>query len=377
MESMEESSGIIDDEGNLFGVINIIDALVVVFVLTILIAGISLVLTDNSDSGSTSSAGTAGTTNVTLDLGPQPDYIISQISVGDSYSPSGNSELTVTEVYFAPQGESTRAVVQAELSAPQSGETIQYNGSPPRYGRQLEILTETYSTAGTIRDVGGGSELTTTETEVVVRANLSETDARRLSAGQPIRVQGREVATIESVTVYGTRNPDKKTVFLGVTLQSVAYGEQQAFGETTIRPGATLSLPTDTGLIKGRLTRVGTTTQRGQSATRDVRLQLSNVSPLLADSVSPGMTESFGGETVARVSTVQRENATVVTRGQDGEIYERAHPINRDVTLTANLSVRETDTGVTFKRQTLQQGRVVTLDLGTVTIRATVISGYR
>ncbi|NLV14105.1 DUF4330 family protein [Haloarcula argentinensis] len=374
MKSMKESFGIIDDEGNLFGVINIIDALVVVFIIAVLVAGASLVLTGD---GGSSSAPTTGTTNVTLDLGTQPEYITSQISIGDSYSPSENADLTITDIYFTPQDESTRAVVRAELSAPSSGETIQYSGAPPRYGRQLEVLTETYSTKGTIRDVGGGSELTTTETKVVVRANLSETDARRLSEGQPIRVQGREVATIESVTTYGTNNPDKKTVFLGLTLQSVTYGEQQAFGETTIRPGASLSLPTEAGLVKGEITRVGATTQRGQPTTRDVKLQLSNVSPLLANSISPGMTESFGGETVARISAVQRQNATIVTRGQDGEIYERTHPINQDVTFTANLSVRETDTGVTFKDQTLQQGRVVTLDLGTVTINATVISGYR
>ncbi|MFB9811628.1 DUF4330 family protein [Haloarcula sebkhae] len=371
---MKESLGIIDDEGNLFGVINIIDALVVVFIIAVLVAGASLVLTGDGES---SSAPTTGTTNVTLDLGTQPEYITSQISIGDSYSPSENADLTITDIYFTPQDESTRAVVRAELSAPSSGETIQYSGAPPRYGRQLEVLTETYSTKGTIRDVGGGSELTTTETKVVVRANLSETDARRLSEGQPIRVQGREVATIESVTTYGTNNPDKKTVFLGLTLQSVTNGGQQAFGETRIRPGASLSLPTGAGLVKGEITRVGAMTQRGQPATRDVKLQLSNVSPLLANSISPGMTESFGGETIARISAVQRENATIVTKGENGDIYEQAHPINQDVTFTANLSVRETDTGVTFKGQTLQQGRVVILDLGTVTIKATVVSGYQ
>ncbi|MGB9954485.1 DUF4330 family protein [Haloarcula sp. Atlit-120R] len=374
MKSMKEPYGIIDDEGNLFGVVNIIDALVVVFVLAALVAGTSLVLADDSDS---SSAPTTETTNVTLDLGTQPEYITSQISTGDSYSPSKNSDVTITDVYFTPQDGSTRAVVRAELSAPASGETIQYSGAPPRHGRQLKILTETYSTTGTIRDVGGGSELTTTETEVVVRADLSETDASRLSAGQPIRVQGREVATIDSVTAYGTDNPDTKTVFLGLTLQSVTYSEQQVFGETTIRPGVSLSLPTEAGLVKGKITRVGATTQRGQPATREVKLQLSNVSPLLANSISPGMTESFGGETIAQISAVQRQNATIITRGQNGEIYERTHPINQDVTVTANLSVRETDTGVTFKGQTLQQGRVVTLDLDTMTVKATVVSGHQ
>jgi len=375
MEPMEDSDGIIDDEGNLFGVINVVDALVVVFVLTVLIAGIGLVLTDTEDGSSSSPA--RGTTNVTLDLGPQPKYISSQISVGDSYSPTGNSELTITDVYLTPQGESTRAVVRARLSAPRSGDSIQYNGAPPRYGRQLEILTETYSTAGTVRDVGSTAEISTTETEVVVRTNLSETDARQLSAGQSIRVRGREVATIESVTAYGTSNPDKKTVVLGMTLQSIAYNDTAEFGDTRVRSGSPLALRTEAGLIEGEIVRVGTTSQRGQPATRDVRLRLSSVSPILADSISPGMTESFGGDTIARITRVQRENATVITRGQDGNIYQRDHPVNQDVTLSANLSVRETDSGVTFKGQTMQQGRVVTLDLGTVTIRATVVSGYQ
>jgi len=375
MEPMEDSDGIIDDEGNLFGIINVVDALVVFFVLAVLIAGIGLVLTDTEDESSSSPA--RGTTNVTLDLGPQPEYVISQISVGDSYSPTGNSELTVTDVYLTPQGESTRAVVRARLSAPRSGDSIQYNGAPPRYGRQLEILTETYSTAGTVRDVGGTAEISTTETEVVVRTNLSETDARQLSAGQSIRVRGREVATIESVTAYGTSNPDKKTVVLGMTLQSIAYNDTAEFGDTTVRSGSPLALRTEAGLIEGEIVRVGTTSQRGQPVTRDVRLRLSSVSPILADNISPGMTESFGGDTIARITHVQRENATVITRGQDGNIYQRDHPVNQDVTLSTNLSVRETDSGVTFKGQTMQQGRVVTLDLGTVTIRATVVSGYQ
>ncbi|GCF13270.1 hypothetical protein Harman_12050 [Haloarcula mannanilytica] len=374
MESIEESSGIIDDEGNLFGVVNIVDALVVVLVLAVIVAGVSLVLTAGSDSDSSA---TEGTTNVTLDLGSQPEYVISQISIGDSYSPAGDSTLRITDIYVTPQGESTRAVVRAELSAPRSEDTLQYNGAPPRYGRQIEIQTDTYSATGTIREVGGSSEVTTTETEVLARANLSETEARQLSAGQSILVDGREAATIESVTTYGTENPDKKTVFLGLTLQTLSHNDKQEFGETTVRAGAGLSLPTDAGLIEGEIIRVGTTSQRGQPATRNVQLQVSGVSPLLAESITPGMTESFGGETTARITEVQRENATVVIRGQEGDIYERDHPVQQDVTFTANLSVRETEAGVTFKGQTLQQGRVITLDLGTVTIRATVVSGYQ
>ena len=43
MESLEESGGIIDEKGNLFGVVNVVDALVVVLVLGVVVAGVALV----------------------------------------------------------------------------------------------------------------------------------------------------------------------------------------------------------------------------------------------------------------------------------------------------------------------------------------------
>jgi len=219
--------------------------------------------------------------------------------------------------------------------------------------------------------------LSTNQTEVLVKTNLSETEARQLRPGQSVQVQNRGVALIESVTTYGTSNPDQKTVYVGLTLRTVATNGNQEFGDTTIRPGANISLPTESVYLEGEIERVGSTTERGTPASRTVELQLSSVSPAVAEGISPGMTESYGDKTVAEITNVERESATVITRGENGTIYERDHPTKQDVTLTANLSVQETDTGVTFKGQTLQQGRVVTLDLGTVTIKATVVSGYQ
>jgi hypothetical protein len=76
------ADGLIDDEGNLLGVVNVVDALVVLFVLAILLAGAVLVLTSGEDTGSD-----RATTYATLDLGTQPDYIVSAINEGDTYSP--------------------------------------------------------------------------------------------------------------------------------------------------------------------------------------------------------------------------------------------------------------------------------------------------
>ena len=85
------------------------------------------------------------------------------------------------------------------------------------------------------------------------------------------------------------------------------------------------------------------------------------------------MTETNAGEAVAEVADVDVRPATVVLESEDGNIYEREHPVNKTVTMTAELRVRELDTGVRFKGRTIQEGNTVVLDLGTTTIRAEVV----
>jgi hypothetical protein len=66
----------IDDEGRLFGAINVIDALVVLLVLAVALAGITLVAGSNSVESETHYA--------TLDLGSQPEYIVEQLDESEA-----------------------------------------------------------------------------------------------------------------------------------------------------------------------------------------------------------------------------------------------------------------------------------------------------
>jgi hypothetical protein len=102
---------------------------------------------------------------------------------------------------------------------------------------------------------------------------------------------------------------------------------------------------------------------------------MENVDPDLSSSLGAGLTERVRGETVARLTDVTVTPATVVLTSQDGNVYQRQHPVQKDVTMTAELRVRETSTGVRFKGSALRQGRTVVLDFGTVTVEATVTRG--
>ena len=290
-----EMDGLIDDEGNLLGVVNVVDALVLLLVLVVAVAGTGLVLGvgDNSNQET-------DTTFITLDLGTQPDYIVAALNEGDTYSPAGESSLTVTDLYLTPQGEQTRVVVQAELQGLSSKESIEYDGAPPRLGRVLDISTDAYNVAGRISDIGGESSLDTNTTTVVLQSTVSAADANTVAPGDQITVAGRTAATIEDVAVYPTSNLDKKVLRVEANVNSYASQGTRRFGATALRPGQSVQLPTAEYIFTGRIERIGSGLD---TSTTTVLLQ-STVSAADANTVAPGDQITVAGRTAATIEDV-------------------------------------------------------------------------
>jgi hypothetical protein len=93
-----------------------------------------------------------------------------------------------------------------------------------------------------------------------------------------------------------------------------------------------------------------------------------------AEAINPGMVERAGDATVARVTGVATEPSLIIATGDDGSVNVVDHPVNRDVTITAELQLRDTPSGLAFKGEQIRRGSTVTLDLGTVVVEATVVS---
>jgi hypothetical protein len=359
---------LIDDEGRLFGGINIIDLLVVLTVLAVVIAGGALVFAgDDGQAGPT-----LATTNVTLDLGTQPEYIVDQINEGDTYEPGTNSELVVTDVALSPQGGQTRVLVSAQLTAPENNQTVNYNGAPPRLGRSLSIVTDVYEVSGRITNIGGEDSLNTAQREVLVQTTVDTNTATAIQVGDRFEVRERSLATVESVQTYGTTNPDRKRLLVGLQLETLDRGDGPRFAGQQLREGVQIPFETDSYAFTGRVQTTGRVEPRGSVGTHNVTLELTRVSPQRAAVITSGMTESFDGRTLARLTDVTIEPTQVVLTTDDGDITARDHPRLKDITLRATLSVRQTTAGLKFKGQTIQQGSTVVLDLGSVTIRAQI-----
>jgi hypothetical protein len=359
---------LIDEEGDLFGVVNVIDALAVLLVFAVVAAGVAFVFSDGGDE-----TPTVESTHVTLDLGQQPTYIVSAINAGDVHEAGTNSQLTLTDVYLAPQGGDTRVIARAELQAPMNDGSISYANAPPRLGRTLEIATSRYQVNGQLRAIGRNGTLERGESTVVLESTMSAATARDVTPGDEVRLAGRTVATVEDVTRYATGNPDRTRVLVGATLQTVTTDGQERFGAVPIQQGAEVTLDTAQYRLSGPIQRVGTTDPRGSVTTRTVTLRMGPVREEMADAIQPGMTEQSDDATIARVTDVDVEPSVIIATGDNGSVNVVDHPFNREVLITIDMRVRETINGVQFKGQSLRQGQTISIDLGTVVVRATVV----
>jgi hypothetical protein len=286
---------VIDDEGRLFGAVNVVDALVVLFVLAVVVAGAALVF------GGSRQGGPTGTTNVTLDLGTQPAFIVEGLNEGDTYNVTSDAQLTVTDVHLTPQDGNTKVLVRAELEGVASGGGIEYDGAPPRLGRTLGIVTNRYAVEGQIRAVGGNDSLARADPTVVLRETVAAPEARTLAAGDEIRIAGRTVATVDDLAVYATSDPDQRVVYLQTSLAAHRQQGQARFGGQSVRRGQTITLPGDGYTIAGTIERVGGGLDRGDA---DVLLQ-DTIDIETADRLAEGDAAVVAGTTTATVEHVE------------------------------------------------------------------------
>jgi len=369
MSAATSGDSVIDEEGNLLGVVNIVDALVLLAVVAVVLAGVGLLLTD----GRTDDPVETATVNVTVDLGTQPRYIASAIDEGDTYSPSEQSNLTITDIYLAPQGNQTRVLVRTELQGVATDDGFEYAGSPPRLGRELAISTATYNATGEVVAASGGPTLDTNTTTVVLQTTMSPSDASAVEPGDEVIVAGRTVATVDDVAVYARNSSNRQTVLVEAVLETYRDQDRRNFGDTTVRPGQQLGLPTDAYTIDGRIEHVDGGLGTEALTNRTVTLELERVKPAVATAIRPGLREQGGTVTTAVVTDVSTAPTPLVATTANGTAIVSDHPLLRDVTVTTELRVRETPSGIEFKRERMQIGSTVVLDLGPVTISPTVV----
>ena len=308
---------LIDDEGNLFGVVNVIDALAVVLLLAVVVAGIAIV-TSGGDRGGPGEP--EETRYAPIELGQQPDYVINRLEVGDvaTVSETG-ATLTVTDVYVTP----------SPMDEP-GNETA-------------ELENETVATATEVDN----------ETTSAVDAATTETPGATEHHVQPF------------VTI--------KVAAEGEPLEDDPEGEAFFVNDEPLLLGHDLELNMGSYVTNGTITDLGEESALAIEETSTIaEVELHDVSPAVAAELEEGMEETVRGETHARILELEREPAAVIVESADGEIHEREHPRNEDITLTVELRTQEATNGVRFRGEPLQIGGPIVLDFDTLIVEGEV-----
>ncbi|MFB6141785.1 MAG: DUF4330 domain-containing protein [Halorientalis sp.] len=358
----------LDDQGRLFGLVNVVDALVILVVASIVVAGVAVLVP----------SGDRETRYVTLALGEQPSYVASQITAGDSMpaGPQGGN-VTVTDVYTTPSGDNASVVVRARLSGRlQSGDAggpqFTYGGQPVRSGRQLTVSTPEYTVSGVVTNAtAAGTELPTARTAVVLEGVVGPATAESIRAGDRARAGGRTVSEVQSVQSYPMDNESPRVV-VGLSLRTLSSDGTPTFGGQPVRVGARLTFRSDGYAVGGHVATIGSTAVLANTTTTTAVVEVRNVPPGTADDVTAGLTERSRGRVLARVTDVRSEPSTVILRSESGEIFAREHPRNRDLFLTTSLTTRRTAQGLRFHARPLRIGSTVVFDFGRTTVQGTV-----
>ena len=276
-------SELIDEDGQLFGVINVIDALVGLLIISVLVAGIALVGPFSGDN--------TETRYVTIDAGTQPEYIATQITEGDQWTPEGSATtLTVEEAFISPQVESDQAgnrrvIIRASVngtlieSTAQIDESqldntpIQFAGEPLRFGRTFTIETNQYVIEGTVTDVSQNPTrgTQTTQTVNVELTGVTLEEAELLAVGMTEVMGTKETATLTDIQTAPSvetvetddgletvERPQRRdlTLTLTLTVRELEDGTVLFRGEQ-LRPGQQLVLELDDIIVEGQVTAIG------------------------------------------------------------------------------------------------------------------------
>ncbi|QIO20887.1 DUF4330 family protein [Haloarcula sp. JP-L23] len=257
---MTESDGsgrIIDENGALFGRVNVVDAVVVLVVLTVLLAGTALVL----DRGNSDVSNTKPTKYATVSYAVPLTSGAAAIESGETLDPAPTGEpLEVVGVTrsFAPGGEAhvvSRVAYTGPLSAQWVwGDGIVRDDTRPLYGGdETAVIANGYRTRADVLAVNQTTAtLPTSRVSVVISVN--ESVARSVETGATARVDDHTVATVERVG-DGPAADGKRAVTL--ELRTWARDGTPWFGGSPLRVDNRVTVVTDDAVVSGRLQRVG------------------------------------------------------------------------------------------------------------------------
>lgn len=229
---------LLDEQGRLFGRVNVVDALVIVFALAVIVAGAALVFGDSSGPED-----------------PEPDettMYVTMVTGGDSATAlePGEVELdgdsaNVTDVHTTV---GPRVYLRVALDGVETEEGFRFSGHRVRLDDRFTVVTNTTQTKGRVVQRDGTeafeTETTTVTVETIVRPQIAEA----VAAGDEHRIADSTVATVTAAESTPADDPDVddgRTLTVTLEIETRTVEGVPHYGGGPARLGRPIEFETD------------------------------------------------------------------------------------------------------------------------------------
>lgn len=234
---------ILDEKGRIFGRVNIIDALVVLFALAIVVAGAALVFGGGTDDPAPEpEEPPEQTMYVTVVTGGQPATEISTDNISVDGTPA-----TITDVHRTA---GPRTYLRLELNGTETEAGFRFGGNPVRLGERLTLADETLRTGTRVIERDTDPTFETGTTYVTLVSTVRTPVAEAVTSGDRQRVGNSTVARVRAVDRTAV-NETHSTLEVSLELETRTVERTPHYGGRPVRLGRTLVVETDRYEFRG------------------------------------------------------------------------------------------------------------------------------
>ncbi|WP_254840498.1 DUF4330 family protein [Natronomonas marina] len=229
---------LLDEEGRLFGAVNVVDALVVVFALAVVVAGAALVFGGGDDAS-------GETMHVTL---VSENASATALEAGEVGLESGtlagtgrDATATVTDVYRTA---GPRVYLRVALEGSRTDDEFRYEDEPVRLGDRVVVADDTARATTRLVERDVDRTFSPTTTPVTVATTVRRPVADAVAAGDEVTVGSTAVATVTDVEATA-RNDSHTDLRVTLDLRTRTVDGTPHYGGRPVRLGRELGVGTD------------------------------------------------------------------------------------------------------------------------------------
>ncbi|MEF8784621.1 MAG: DUF4330 family protein [Haloarculaceae archaeon] len=339
---------IIDSEGRLFGSVNVIDALVLLFVLAALVAGVALVAGSGGQPKSSTSADVSSE-YATLTIGPLSGDSATALAEADNLTIDGSeTHLAVTDSVRTPHPtrDASFTVVRVRLPSDSGLATLNHS---------FDVTDGQLSYNASLSGLTNESTVDHQTRSIVLETTVPEQIAGTVESGDAYQVAGETVATVTGVQRLGIQGGQRQLrVALDVRTFRVDGNDQ--FARRTLRLGTSLPFRTESYSLTGTLV----SRTQGNLSSENVTVQAeATVAESVAANVEDGDEYAIGQQRVAEIESVSS--------------YPVADTTAQRLVMTLSLQAVTTDGRPQFLGTPVRVGSTIPFETSSYQLDATLV----